>query len=568
MLTMSSALDRCRRYYANNPAVVDAEGQWTWTEHLDRVARLAGALQALGVKRGDAFATLSRNTFRNFELLHAGYWMGAVPAPVNIRLAAPEIAYILDNAGADVVAVDAPFLGLLDHEALAPWRDRAIRVAGPGEAAAGADHTGSEWAKHDYEALIAGADPAALHDAGEEDTAILFYTGGTTGRSKGVPLSHRNAVSNGMQVGHTVGVYSEDVYLHVAPMFHSADLLGTGFTLMGSGHAFLPAFTPANLLGAIQDRGVTWTMLAPTMIIMTLQQEDLTQYDLSSLRAFLYGSAPMAAEWVERTLKAFDGVGLIQGYGLTETSPILTLMSHREHVQAIETGNRDRLKAAGRPIVGVDMRIVGDDGSEMPNGQSGEVVVRAPNVTAGYLNLPEENARGLPRRLVPHRRCRPDGRRRLHVSGRPQEGHDHHRQRKRLFARGRGRALPASGGRRMRGDRHSGQQIRRSPVCRRRAAAGAERERGGTGCPLPEADRRLQDSAPIRLPVRVAEKRDGQDPQNRPARDLQRPGGQAGGRGAVGAVLRDGASRRSAAHCSSAPPQDEGLYCSTLSASS
>ena len=393
MLTMSSALDRCRRYYANNPAVVDTEGQWTWTEHLDRVARLAGALQALGVKRGDAFATLSRNTFRNFELLHAGYWMGAVPAPVNIRLAAPEIAYILDNAGADVVAVDAPFLGLLDHEALAPWRDRAIRVAGPGEAAAGADHTGSEWAKHDYEALIAGADPAALHDAGEEDTAILFYTGGTTGRSKGVPLSHRNAVANGMQVGHTVGVYSDDVYLHVAPMFHSADLLGTGFTLMGSGHAFLPAFTPADLLGAIQDRGVTWTMLAPTMIIMTLQQEDLTQYDLSSLRAFLYGSAPMAAEWVERTLKAFDGVDLIQGYGLTETSPILTLMSHREHVEAIEAGNRDRLKAAGRPIVGVDMRIVGDDGSEMPNGESGEVVVRAPNVTAGYLNLPGENAR-------------------------------------------------------------------------------------------------------------------------------------------------------------------------------
>ena len=338
MLTMSSALDRCRRYYADRPAVIDAEGRWTWAGHLDRVARLAGGLQALGVQRGDAFATLSRNTFRNFELLHAGYWMGAVPAPVNIRLAPPEIAYILDNAGAEVVAVDAPFLGLLDHEALAFWRGRAIRIAGPQDEAADA---GAGRPEHDYEALIAGADPAGLHEAQEDDPAILFYTGGTTGRSKGVPLSHRNAVSNGMQVGHTVGVYSDDVYLHVAPMFHSADLLGTGFTLMGSGHAFLPAFTPANLLGAIQDMGVTWTMLAPTMIILTLQQEDLSDYDLSSLRAFLYGSAPMAAEWVERTLNAFDGVDLIQGYGLTETSPILTLMSHREHVEAIETGNRE-----------------------------------------------------------------------------------------------------------------------------------------------------------------------------------------------------------------------------------
>ena len=398
MLTMSSALDRCRRYYADRPAVIDREGRWTWAGHLDRIARLAGGLQALGVKRGDAFATLSRNTFRNFELLHAGYWMGAVPAPVNIRLAAPEIAYILDNAGAEVVAVDAPFLGLFDHEALAPWRDRTIRIAGAQDDAADADadaaaDPGAAWPEHDYETLIAGAEPAGLHEAQETDPAILLYTGGTTGRSKGVPLSHRNAVSNGMQVGHTVGIYSDDVYLHVAPMFHSADLLGTGFTLMGSGHAFLPAFTPADLLGAIQDRGVTWTMLAPTMIIMTLQLEDLSRYDLSSLRAFLYGSAPMAAEWVERTLKAFDGVELIQGYGLTETSPILTLMSHREHVEAIATGNRERLKAAGRPIIGVDMRILGPDGREVPNGESGEVVVRAPNVTAGYLNLPEENAR-------------------------------------------------------------------------------------------------------------------------------------------------------------------------------
>ena len=387
---MSSALDRCRRYYADRPAVIDPEGRWSWAGHLDRVARLAGGLQALGVRRGDAFATLSRNTFRNFELLHAGYWMGAVPAPVNIRLAPPEIAYILDNARAEVVAVDAPFLDLLEHEALARWRDRAIRIAGPQDEAADGD---AARPGRDYESLIAAAEPAGLHEAQEDDPAILFYTGGTTGRSKGVPLSHRNAVSNGMQVGHTVGVYSDDVYLHVAPMFHSADLLGTGFTLMGSAHAFLPAFTPAALLGAIQDRGVTWTMLAPTMIILTLQQEDLSNYDLSSLRAFLYGSAPTAAEWVERTLKAFDGVELIQGYGLTETSPILTLMSHREHVEAIETGNRERLKAAGRPIIGVDMRIVGPDGREVPNGESGEVAVRAPNVTAGYLNLPEENAR-------------------------------------------------------------------------------------------------------------------------------------------------------------------------------
>jgi len=390
MLTLSSALDRCQRYYANNLAVADPEGRWTWEQHLDRVSRLAGALQSLGVKQGGTFGTLSRNTFRNFELLHAGYWMGAIPVPVNIRLAPPEIAYILDNAGVDVVAVDAPFLGLLEHESMARWRDKSIRIVGAND---GVDPAVKDWTDHDYEALVAQADPAPLHESKEEDTATLLYTGGTTGRSKGVQLTHMNAVSNGMQVGHTVGIYPNDVYLHVAPMFHSADLLGTGFTLMGGGHAFLPAFTPDDLLGTIQDMGITWTMLAPTMIIMTLQQADLSKYDLSKLRCFLYGSAPMAAEWVERTLNAFEGTELVQGYGLTETSPLLTVMSHKEHVAAIESGNRERLKAAGRPLIGVDMRIVGEDGSEVPNGESGEVTVRAPNVTKGYLNLPEENAK-------------------------------------------------------------------------------------------------------------------------------------------------------------------------------
>jgi len=390
MLTLSSALDRCQRYYANNLAVADPEGRWTWEQHLDRVTRLAGALQALGVKQGSTFGILSRNTFRNFELLHAGYWMGAIPVPVNIRLAIPEISYILDNAGVNVVAVDSPFLALLDHELMARWRDRSIRIVGANDRT---DPETRDWTQHDHETLIAQAEPAPLHESKEEDTATLLYTGGTTGRAKGVQLTHMNAVANGMQVGHTVGVYPDDIYLHVAPMFHSADLLGTGFTLMGAGHAFLPAFTPDDLLGAIQEMSVTWTMLAPTMIIMTLQQANISAYDLSSLRCFLYGSAPMAAEWVERTLKAFTDTELVQGYGLTETSPLLTILSHKEHVAAIETGNRERLKAAGRPLIGVDMRIADGNGNEVPNGEPGEVIVRAPNVTKGYLELPEENAK-------------------------------------------------------------------------------------------------------------------------------------------------------------------------------
>ena len=383
MLTMSSALDRAARYYAQKPAIVDREGSFTWTEHVERIACLASGLQGMGVGQGQAYGLLSPNTFRYCEWLHAGYWMGAVPVPINLRLAPPEIAYILENAGCRVVGVDDAFRDLFDAPELAPWRETLFSMSGDPADAAGPHHEG----------IIAANSPAPLYESAEDDTATLLYTGGTTGRSKGVQLTHRNVVANGMQVGHTVGILTDDIYLHIAPMFHAADLLGTGFTLMGAAHAYLAAFTPADALGTIQDLKVTWSMFAPTMIIMMLQQEDVSAYDLSSLRAFLYGSAPMAAEWVKRTLEAFPHIDLIQGYGLTETSPILTIINGKEHKEAVASGNLDRLKCAGRPVVGVDMRILDDDGSEAPTGQSGEVAVRAPNVTKGYLDLPEENAK-------------------------------------------------------------------------------------------------------------------------------------------------------------------------------
>jgi long-chain acyl-CoA synthetase len=176
-------------------------------------------------------------------------------------------------------------------------------------------------------------------------------------------------------------------------MFHSADLLGTGYTQQGAAHAYLPVFTPANLLQAFHDYGVTSAMMAPTMVILTLQDLDFPKYDLSSLDRVFYGSSPMAVEWIQRTMDAFPNANIQQGYGLTETSPILTTLDEDVHVAALESGQYEILKAAGRPLVGLDMKIVGADGAEVPLGDDGEVVVRGPNVTIGYLNRPEENDR-------------------------------------------------------------------------------------------------------------------------------------------------------------------------------
>ena len=380
MLTMVSAIERARGLYGARTAILDDEGAFTWTRFADRTTRAAGVLAGLGVRPGDRFAILSRNTFRHAELIHAGYWMGAIAVPINFRLAAPEIRHILDDSSSGVLVVDETLADLAAAPELAPWRARALSV---GAAPAGGG-------RPRYDTLLAEADPAAPHPSGEDDDAILLYTGGTTGRGKGVRLSHRNIYTNGQQCAIALDMRGDDVFIHAAPMFHSADLLGTGFTLLGAAHVYLPQFTPASMLEAMQRHRVTVAFAAPTMLIMMLQDPAFARFDPTALRRIFYGSSPMAVEWIRRAMECFPNAELQQGYGLTETSPILTTLDPDEHRQAIASGDTERLKAAGRPVTGVDMRIVDDRGRPVPAGAAGEVIVRGPNVTRGYLNRPAE----------------------------------------------------------------------------------------------------------------------------------------------------------------------------------
>ncbi|UCH39223.1 MAG: AMP-binding protein [Gammaproteobacteria bacterium] len=351
------------------------EGRFSWSEFADRVRRCATLLVEFGLEPGERFAIIGHNSFRQAELIRAGYWAGLVPVPINYRLAPPEIAYILDNAECRLVAIEAPFATIMASEDLAPWAQRTLSIE-----------------PMQYEQRLDSAKIAPMHEPAETDDALLVYTGGTTGRAKGVRLSHTNILLNALQIAFVARPRVDDIFLHAAPMFHSADLLATPWMMAGAAHIYLPEFSGDKALEAIQEHRVTCCVLTPTMIIMMLQQPDFERYDLGSLRQVIYGSSPMAVEWILHAMQGFPGVEFIQAYGLTETAPLLTMLEMADHRHALDSGDHRLLQSVGRPLPVVDMKIVDGNDRELPPTEPGEIVVRAPNVAKGYLKRPQATA--------------------------------------------------------------------------------------------------------------------------------------------------------------------------------
>jgi long-chain acyl-CoA synthetase len=380
MLTLPSMLARSAVMYGANMALRDPEGTLTWRDYVARSAKAAGMLRDLGLRTGERFALLSRNSARYAELLHAAYWLGAVPVPLNFRLAPAELAAVLDDAGCKVVAVEDGFAPLFSQAPLEAWRSRAFTLG-----------AASSVGLPCYDALRDAARALEAHDPDEDDDAILLYTGGTTGRGKGVRLSHRNVMANALQLARTMSVKEDDLYLHVSPMFHSTDLKATSVSMHGGGHVYIPEFTPRAVLAAIEHYKITIGSLVPTMIIRTLQDPGFKDFDIATLRLISYGTSPMPSEWIRRTMDAFPGVDMQQVYGLTETSPVLAILDENDHRRAL-AGREDLLHAGGRPLPGLDVRILDNEGRDVPPGTSGEIVVRGPQVTKGYHNRPAETA--------------------------------------------------------------------------------------------------------------------------------------------------------------------------------
>ena len=368
--------------------------RYTYREFNARLGQLANALTALGVEAGQTVAVMDWDRHRYLECFFAVPMMGAILQTVNVRLSAEQILYTLNHAEADVVLVHHEFLPLLAQIA-----DRLTHVRRFVLIADGADVTNAPVAlAGEYEALLAAANPHYhFPDFDENAQATVFYTTGTTGDPKGVYFSHRQLVLHTLSLAAATGgavaqgrLHREDVYMPITPMFH---VHAWGFpylaTLLGLRQVYPGKYLPDSLLRLIREERVTYSHCVPTILHMLLTHPHAAEVDFSGWKVVIGGSALPQAQAMAAMKR---GIDLYTGYGMSETCPVLTLahldcadLSQPPEVQAV-------LRAkTGRPMPLVDLRVVDPDMAPLPqDGQStGEVVVRTPWLTQGYLKAPE-----------------------------------------------------------------------------------------------------------------------------------------------------------------------------------
>ena len=374
---LTQSLHRATRIHPHKLATIYGARRHDYATATDRVARLAGALRALGVAPGDRVGILSLNSDRYFEYFYATWWAGAVVNPCNTRWSVAEIAYSLQDCDTQVLLVDDTFLPKLPElRAQASCLKTVI-------------HCGDDPTTQDgllrYDDLVARTAPAEERLRGGEDLAGIFYTGGTTGFPKGVMLPHRALYANALTLGFTYGGdLSPLVGLHAAPMFHLADgMYLQALAFAGATHVMLPAFTPDAVAAAIERDKISAALLVPTMIQMLVDSPAAKTHDLSGLKLLMYGGSPISEAVIDRALALMPRLNMLQAYGMTEMAPVVTILPAEYHTPG-EGRARGKVRSAGKPCSICDAKIVDEDGNEVPRGTVGEIAVRGPGMMLGY----------------------------------------------------------------------------------------------------------------------------------------------------------------------------------------
>ncbi len=375
-MRLTHGLQQAALHHPQRTSTIFEQRRKSYGQTAARVARLAAGLAGLGARPGDRVAILALNSDRYYEAYYAILWTGCVAVPCNTRWSQAEHAAALQDC--------EPHLLIVDHNFVSAARDfpgipgERILYMDDGEAPQGLAH---------FEGLIARSPAMDDNGRGGNDLAGIFYTGGTTGISKGVMLSHDGLIVNFM-ASTLLEPYCDDcVFLHSPPMFHLADgFLLFGLTVASATHVIVPRFEPAAVVGAIRDQGINSLLLVPTMIGMLDQHLRETNEPLDTVRRLTYGASPISEALLRRAFVMFPKARICQLYGQTELSPVATLLTSELHTAA--DSGPGRLRSAGRAIPGVELRIADAQLRALPCGEVGEILVRGPSVMLGYWRKP------------------------------------------------------------------------------------------------------------------------------------------------------------------------------------
>jgi fatty-acyl-CoA synthase len=391
-LTPLRFLRYAEQQYPQRTAIVCQQERFTYAQFGERVGQLAGALRNAGVQAGDRVAFLSTNCHRLLEAYFGVLETGAVLLPLNFRLSAGELAFILQDSGAIVLFVQKQFTGLIEG-----FRNKIPSVktiyALDGEPSAA-------WlAPQNYDALLETAAPYRADVAGIDENALaeIFYTSGTSAEPKGVMLTHRNVYLHALHVCLAFEIQNGSVELHTIPLFHAN---GWGvphyLTLLGGKHVIIQHFDSKEVFRLIEKEGVNSCSLVPIMATVLVNCPERNNHNLSTLRRIVIGGAA-SSPTIIREVQDRLGCKCFAGYGLTETSPVLSLSDMKPELNWQGEQRYVGQSMTGYAIAGVELRLVDSVDQQVPcDGESvGEIVARGDGIMEGYWRQPEASAEAL-----------------------------------------------------------------------------------------------------------------------------------------------------------------------------
>ena len=379
-------IDYYAREYPDSDFVIMDGKHTSYREAADEINRLSNAFSSAGIRPGDRVAMLSKNSVEYMVLYYAASKSGVVPVTLNYRLAPPELSYIINDSQAKMLIASAEYLEIANGiRGELETVDQFVSIDGDGA---------SDW--NDYRGWVANQ-PATPpeHYATPDDDLVQMYTSGTTGRPKGAVLTHSCVTANLVQTAPSINLLQGQRMLVVAPLYHLAAAWTAFYTVYQGGCLYIQEdFNPAEVVRAMDEDNISWALLVPAMIQACLVAvPDVAQRAYKDLKCVLDGASPIAEETLRQAMQAFK-CDFMQAYGMTELSPVATLLSPSDHRRALAE-KPELLLSAGKPVLGTEVRIVDEDDQPVPSGTMGELLVRGPQVMKGYWNLPQETAEAL-----------------------------------------------------------------------------------------------------------------------------------------------------------------------------